>query len=86
MYTITTTPGDRLDTAATIPEALAALASQLVAQLPDGPVAWSIIDPTGTPHCGHDALNGRHDLLTVAVEELVDELYTALHRAVDRQR
>jgi hypothetical protein len=86
MYTITTTPGDRLDTAVTIPEALTALASQLTAQLAEGPVAWSVIDPTGTQHRGHDALNGRLDLLTVAVEELVDELYTALHRAVDRQR
>lgn len=86
MYTITTTPGDRLDTAATIAEVLAALASQLTAQLPDGSVAWSITDPTGTQHRGHGTLNGRVDQLTIAVEELVDELYTALHRAADRQR
>jgi hypothetical protein len=84
MYTITTTPGDRIDTAATIPDALAALASQLTAQLPHGPVAWNITDPAGTQHRGHNALNGRLDLLTTAVDELVDELYTALHRAADR--
>ena len=36
MYTISTTPGGRVDTAATIPDALAALASQLVDQLPHG--------------------------------------------------
>jgi hypothetical protein len=86
MYTITTTPGDHLDTAASIPEALAVLASQLTAQLPDGPVAWSITDPTSTQHRGHGTLNGRMDQLTIAVEELVDELYTALHRAADHRR
>ncbi len=53
MYTITTTPGDRVDTADTIPEALAALASQLTAQLPEGPVAWCITDPAGTQHRGN---------------------------------
>jgi hypothetical protein len=35
-------------------------------------------------HRGRDALNGRLDLLTIAVDELVDELYTQLHRAADR--
>ena len=83
MYTITTTPGGRVDTADSIPEALAALASQLTAQLPDGPVAWSITDPTGTQHRGRDVLNGRLDLLTIAVDELVDELYSQLHRSAD---
>ena len=83
MYTITTTPGDRVDTADTIPDALAALASQLTAQLPDGPVAWSITDPTGTQHRGSNALNSRLDLLTTAIDSLVDELYTQLHRAAD---
>ena len=86
MYTISTTPGDRVDTADTIPEALAALASQLTAQLPDGPVAWCITDPAGTRHRGYEALNSRLDLLAVAVDELVDELYTALHRAADSPR
>ena len=85
MYTITTTPGDRVDTAATIPDALAALAAQLTAQLPDGPVAWKITDPAGTEHRGRERLNSRLDLLAVAVDELVDELYTALHRAADSQ-
>ena len=85
MYTITTTPGDHVDTAGTIPDALAALASQLTAQLPDGPVAWSITDPAGTQHRGSGTLNGRLDLLAIAVDELVDELYTALHRAADSQ-
>ncbi len=31
-------------------------------------------------------LNGRLELLTNAVDELVDELYTALHRAADSPR
>ena len=83
MYTISTTPGDRVDTAATIPDALAALAARLTTQLPRGPVAWKITDPTGTEHRGRDALNGRLDLLTVAVDELVEELYTQLHRSAD---
>lgn len=83
MYTITTTPGDRVDTAQTIPDALAALAAQLTAQLPDGPVDWCITDPTGTQHRGRDVLNGRLDLLTIAVDELVVDMYTALHRAAD---
>ena len=83
MYTITTTPGDRVDTADTIPEALAALASQLTVQLPEGPVAWCITDPAGTRHGGTNALNGRLDLLTTAVDELLDELYPQLHRSVD---
>ena len=83
MYTITTTPGDRIDTADTIPDALAALASQLTTQLPAGPVTWNITDPTGTQHRGSNALNSRLDLLTTAVDELVDELYTQLHRAAD---
>ena len=63
MYTISTTPGGRVDTAATIPDALAALAAQLTDQLPNGPVAWKITDPTGTEHRGSNALNGRLDLL-----------------------
>ncbi len=83
MYTITSTPGGRVNTADTIPEALAALASQLTAQLPKGPVAWSIIDPAGTQHRGRDVLNGRLDLLTTAVDELLDELYPQLHRSAD---
>ena len=83
MYTISTTPGGRVDTAATIPDALAALASQLTTQLPHGPVAWTITDPTGTDHRGRDALNGRLDLLTMAVDELVEELYPQLHRSMD---
>ena len=82
MYTISTTPGDRA-TADTIPDALAALASQLTTHLPNGPVAWKITDPAGTEQRGHEALNGRLDLLTIAVDELVDELYTQLHRAAD---
>jgi hypothetical protein len=84
MYTISTTPGDRVDTAATIPDALAALASQLTSHLPHGPVAWKITDPTGTEHRGSGTLNGRLDQLTIAVDELVDELYTQLHRAADQ--
>jgi hypothetical protein len=84
MYTISTTPGDRVDTAATIPDALAALASQLTSHLPQGPVAWKITDPTGTEHRGSGTLNGRLDQLTIAVDELVDELYTQLHRAADQ--
>ena len=89
MYTITTSPGGRVDTAATIPDALTALAAQLTTQLPHGPVTWSITDPSGHEHRGHehrghDHLNGRLDLLTIAVDELVDELYTQLHRAADQ--
>ena len=83
MYTISTTPDGRVQAADTIPDALAALASQLTSHLPNGPVAWKITDPDGTEHRGHNALNGRLDLLTVAVDELVDELYTQLHRAAD---
>jgi len=83
MYTISTTPGDRVDTAATIPDALAALASQLTSHLPHGPVAWKITDPTGTEHRGNGNLNGRLDQLTIAVDELVEELYTQLHRSAD---
>lgn len=83
MYTISTTPGGRDETAATIPDALAALASRLTTHLPNGPVAWKIIDPTGTEHRGRDALNGRVDLVTRAVDELLDELYVQLHRSAD---
>jgi hypothetical protein len=83
MSTVTTTPGDRVDTAGTIPEALAALAAQLTAQLPGGPIAWSITDPTGTEHRGTNALNGRLDQLEFAVDELVDALYDQLHRSAD---
>ena len=83
MYTISTTPGGRVDSAATIPDALAALASQLVDQLPHGLVDWKITDPTGIEHRGNGTLNGRLDLLAISIEELVDELYTQLHRAAD---
>ena len=83
MYTISTTPGDRVSTATTIPDALAALASQLTDQLLNGQVWWKIIDPAGTEHCGTNALNGRLDLLTIAVDELVEELYSQLHRSAD---
>lgn len=83
MYTISTTPGGREQTAATIPGALAVLASELTARLPDGPVSWKITDPTGTEHRGRDALNGRLDLLATAVDELLDELYNQLHRSAD---
>jgi len=83
MYTISTTPGDRVDTAATIPDALAALAAQLTAELPNGPVAWKITDPAGTEHRGTNALNGRLDQLDFAVNELLDALYSQLHRSVD---
>ena len=85
MYTVTTTPSDRVDTADAIPDTLAALAAQLTAQLPDGPVAWNITDPAGTRHCGRGTLNSRHDLLAVFIDEIVDDLYTALHRAADSQ-
>jgi hypothetical protein len=84
VYTITTTPGGRTDTAETIPQAVAALAAQLTSQLPDGPVTWSITDPSGLEHRGHEILNGRLDLLTEAVDQLTDELYTQLHRAADQ--
>ena len=84
MYTITTSPGGRVDTAATIPDALIALAAQLTTRLPDGPVTWSITDPSGTEHRGSGTLNGRLDQLSTAVDELTDELYNQLHRAADR--
>ena len=83
MYTITTTPDGPVDTADGIPDALAALAAQLTAQLPRGPVAWKITDPTGTEHRGSNALNGRLDLLATAVDELLDDLYGQLHRSAD---
>jgi len=83
MYTISTTPGGRVDTAATIPDALAALAAQLTIQLPNGPVAWKITDPAGTEHGGTNALNGRLDQLDFAVDELLDALYAQLHRSGD---
>lgn len=83
MYTISTTPGSHHETAATIPEALAALASQLTTHLPNGPVGWKITDPTGTEHRGRDALNGRLDLLDIAIDELLDELYDQMHRSAD---
>ena len=79
-------PGDRVETAATIPDALAVLAAQLTTHLRNGSVAWKITDPSGTEHRGSDALNGRLDLLTIAVDELVEELYTQLHRAADGPR
>ncbi|MGS0688925.1 hypothetical protein ACVBEQ_27880 [Nakamurella sp. GG22] len=83
MYTVSTTPGGRNDTADTIPNALAALAFHLTAQLPDGPVAWSITDPDGTEHRGRATLGSRVDLLAIFVDELIDDLSTALHRAAD---
>ena len=83
MYTVTTTPGGQVGTADEIPDALAALAAQLTAQLPHGPVAWKITDPTGTEHRGSNALTGRLDLLTPAVDELLDDLYSQLHRSAD---
>ena len=83
MYIITTSPGGRVDAADTIPDALAALAAQLDAQLPNGPVAWNITDPGGTEHRGTNALNGRLDLLPIAVNELLDDLYSQLHRSSD---
>jgi hypothetical protein len=83
MYTISTTPGGRVDTATTIPEALAALAAQLTDQLPHGPVQWKITDPAGTEHRGSNALNGRLDLLEFAVDELLVDLYAQLHRSAD---
>jgi hypothetical protein len=83
MYTISTTPGGRVDTAATIPEALAALATQLTDQLPHGPVQWKIVDPAGTEHAGSNALNSRLDLLEFAVDELLVDLYAQLHRSAD---
>ena len=82
-YLISTSPGHRVETAVTIPGALAALAGQLTAQLPNGPVAWKITDPSGTEHRGRDELHGRLDLLTIAVDELIVELYTELHRSAD---
>ena len=83
MYTISTTPGDRFDTAATIPAALAALATQLTDQLAKGQVWWKITDPAGTEHRGTNALNSRLDLLEYAVDELVEDLYSQLHRSAD---
>jgi hypothetical protein len=61
----------------------AALAAQLTTQLPNGQVAWTITDPIGTGHRGTNTLNSRLDLLTIAVDELVDDLYNQLHRAAD---
>jgi hypothetical protein len=83
MYTISTTPGVRERTATTIPRVLAVLADQLTTHLPDGPVTWAVTDPNGTEHRGRDALNGRLDLLTTAIDELLDELYNQLHRSAD---
>jgi hypothetical protein len=78
MYTISTTPDGRVQTAETIPDAMAVLASQLTKNLSNGPVAWKITDPDGTEHRGNGTLNGRLDLLTIAVDELVER---ALHPA-----
>ena len=83
MYTITTSPGGRTDTADTIPHALAALINQLTTGLPNGPVTWSITDPNGDEHRGREYLNGRLELLQEAVHQLADELYTELHRSAD---
>ncbi len=90
MYTISTTSGDRVDTAATIPEALAALATQLTDQLPHGPVQWKITDPAGSEHRGTNALNGCLDLPEFTLDELVEDLYTPAapvrrRRATSRQ-
>ena len=84
MYTISTTPGGRVDTAATIPDALAALASQLVR--PASPRTGHLEDHRSRRHRAprqRDTLNGRLDLLTISIEELVDELYPQLHRSID---
>ena len=48
MYTITTSPGGRTDTADTIPHALAALVNQLTTGLPDGPAPGASPTPTAT--------------------------------------
>jgi len=82
-YVISVAPGDLVGSAATIPEALAILAGQLTAQLPTGRVAWRIMDPKGIEHRGTGSLNGRLDLLTIAVDELIEELYDELHRSAD---
>jgi len=67
MYMISTTPGDRVETAATIPDALAVLAAQLTTHLPNGPVAWKITDPSGdrAPRAVMHSTD-RLDLLTIA--------------------
>lgn len=83
MYTISTAPGGDNRTAATIPDALAVLADQLGTGLPHGQVEWSITDPTGGEHAGYCTLDGNLDQLTIAVDQLLDELYTELHRAAD---
>ena len=83
MYTVSTTPDGHDETATTIPGALAVLGAQLTTHLPDGPVTWTITDPTGTEHRGNNALNGRLDRLTIVVDELLEDLYTQLHRAAD---
>ena len=82
-YAISTAPGGRVETAATIPDTLAALATQLAGQLPKGPVEWQITDPAGIAHRGNNDLNGRLDLLTPAIDQLVEELYTQLHWSAD---
>jgi len=42
--------------------------------------------PGRHPTPGSNALNSRLDLFTIFVDELLDALYTALHRAADRPR
>jgi hypothetical protein len=51
----------------------AALAAQLTTQLPNGQVAWTMTDPTGTGHRGTNTPNSLLDLLSIAVDELVEE-------------
>lgn len=81
-YTVSTSPG-RVETAGTIPEALTCLGRQLLDELPAGSVQWCVTDPIGTEHRGRNCLNGRFDLLVEAIEELLSELYSQLHRAAD---
>ncbi len=72
----------RVDTTATIPDALAALAAQLVTRLPNGPVTWSIQIPPGTEHRGSDALDGRLDRSPWAVDDSSTSS-DQLHRSAD---
>lgn len=81
-YTVRTSPG-RVESAGTIPEALTCLGRQLLEELPAGSVQWSVTDPAGVEHRGRNGLNGRVELLSEAVEELLGELYSQLHRAAD---
>jgi hypothetical protein len=81
VYTISSTPAAATRLAATIPGALAALAAQLVHQLPDGPVPWKDHRPRRHRPPAPTHSTGRIDLLAIAIDELVGDLYTQLHRA-----